>query len=128
MIYLYIVIMKKIFIFLILLFSSLLFSNQIKIVYPNGGETFFLNKDMETIKWTADKEVGDVVIILYQNGIKLFEIQKIVKSKPNLNIQSFLWRYTPQIKEGSGYRIRIRSLKDFSINDFSDIDFSIKRK
>ncbi len=120
--------MKKIIILLILLFSSLLFSNQIKIVYPNGGETFFLNKDMETIKWTADKGIGDVVIILYQNGIKLFEIQKIVKSNPNMNIQGFLWRYTPQIKEGQGYRIRIRSLKDFSINDFSDIDFSIKRK
>ncbi len=120
--------MKKTFILFFLLFGASIFSEQIKILYPNGGEKIFLNKDIETIKWTADKNIGDVVILLYQNGIKLFEIQSVIKTDPILANQTFFWKYTPQIKEGNGYRIRIRSLKDLSINDFSDVDFSIIRK
>ena len=111
-----------------MLFTVVILPEKIKILYPNGGETLFSNKNIENIKWSADKEIGDVVILLYQNGIKLFEIQKVVRLNPNINIQSYLWKYIPKLKAGKGFRIRIRSLKDLTINDFSDFDFTIKSK
>jgi hypothetical protein len=104
------------------------YASPIKVIYPNGGENIFFNKDVEIIRWKTDKDVGDFVIILYRNGVKLFEIKKMVRVNPNNSIQTFMWRYSPMIKEGGGYRIRIRSLKDLSLNDFSDMDFTVKRK
>jgi len=123
--------MKKIIIIFFMLsvcISGVTYASSIKVIYPNGGENIFFNKDVEIIRWKTDKDVGDFVIILYRKGVKLFEIKKMVRVNPNNNIQTFMWRYSSMIKEGGGYRIRIRSLKDLSLNDFSDMDFTVKRK
>jgi hypothetical protein len=120
--------MRKIFILFFLLSEVVLFSTPIRVLYPNGGETVFFQRDTEIIRWEADKSVGDVVILLYRSGIKLFEIKKVVKNNPNTRIQQFEWHYSPNFKDGKGYRIRIRSLKNLALNDFSDMDFTIKHK
>jgi len=120
--------MGKIFILFCLLSGIVLSASPMKVLYPNGGETVFFQKDVELIKWQADRNDGDAVILLYRNGIKLFEIEKIVKLDPNKRIQTFVWRYSAKFKEGNGYRIRIRSLKNLALNDFSDRDFIIKHK
>ncbi len=120
--------MKKLVILFFLLSSVTLFGKELKILYPNGGERIFLNRNTETIRWKADKSVGEIVILLYRKGVKLFEIKNNVKTDPTKAIQTFIWRFDPKLKEGDGYRIRIRSLKNLSINDFSDRDFLIARK
>jgi len=43
------------------------------------------------------------------------------------NTGDFKWKISPTLPDGNNYRIRIRSLNDLSINDFSDADFSITR-
>ncbi len=108
--------------------AGVTYASPIKVIYPNGGEKIFFNKDVEIIKWKTDKNVDEFVIILYKNGVKLFEIKDIIKVDSNNMIKTFMWRYSPVIKEGGGYRVRIRSLKDLSLNDFSDMDFNVKRK
>jgi hypothetical protein len=102
-----------------LLGISILHAGNIKVIYPNGGETLKLNSTVN-IRWTSSGVPGKVVIVLYRGGIKFRTI-----SPGAQNTGIFNWRITGNIPAGDRYRIRIRSAKDLSVNDFSDFDFRI---
>ena len=102
-----------------LLALSILQAGNIKVIYPNGGETLRLNS-MVNIRWASSGVQGKVVIVLYRGGIKF---HTIAAGAQNTGI--FNWRITGNIPAGNQYRIRIRSAADLTVNDFSDFDFKI---
>jgi hypothetical protein len=93
-----------------------------KVIYPNGGEILYANTQV-TIKWAPPGENDGVVIVLYKKGIKFITIAQGVK-----NSGEYMWKIPADIPLGKEYRIRIRMVKDLSVNDFSDRDFEIARK
>jgi hypothetical protein len=101
--------------------GSILYAGWIKVLYPNGGEALKINSSIR-IKWQSKDLNGKVVIVLYKKGIK-----HSVISKQTDNSGKFLWKIPRDLPEGNDYRIRIRALKDLSVNDFSDRNFTIKK-
>lgn len=100
--------------------GSLLYAGWIKVLYPNGGEVLKTNSSIR-IKWQSKGLNGKVVIVLYKKGIKYAVISKQTDNKG-----MFPWEIPRHLPEGNDYRIRIRSLKDLAVNDFSDRNFTIK--
>ena len=98
----------------------LLYGASIKVLAPNGGEILTIG-GRTAVKWQSTGVNGNVVIVLYKKGIK-----HSVISKQTENSGRFNWLIPRNLPEGGDYRIRIRSLKDLSINDFSDRDFTIR--
>jgi len=106
----------------LILAASLLFgAGAIKVLSPNGGEVLKIGGQTQ-IKWQSTGISGKVVIILYKRGIK-----HSVIARETLNTGISNWAIPANLPEGTDYRIRVRSLRDLSINDFSDRDFTIKK-
>ena len=120
--------MKRIIIFptiLLMLFLSSISGKQLlTIVSPNGGEKLSSGSNIQ-IKWKYDDQssANGIILILYRDGIKFLTI-----SKSTADSGLFLWKIPENIPSGGKYRIRIRSTRDLSLNDFSDGDFSIMKK
>ena len=102
--------------------NNLLYPRSLKILYPNGDEIITTNIPL-IIRWQTGEIPGKVIIILYKNGLKY---HTITPRTDNTGI--FPWPIPVKIPEGNKYRLRIRSLNDLSINDFSDRDFKISKK
>ncbi len=119
--------------FVILILSLLFFSSNIfseiqnlKIISPNGGELFFTNSNL-LIKWRYplnNSSEQKFVITLYKNGINLFTISKI----SDYNGGKLIWHIPGNFQTGDDFRIRIRLKENLAVNDFSDSDFSIKKR
>jgi hypothetical protein len=107
--------------FLLVMASAPAAGASITVLYPNGGEILKSNSSV-TIKWQSTGVDGKVVIVLYKKGIK-----HAVISGQTDNNGSFPWKIPGTLPEGNDYRIRIRWLKNLSINDFSDRNFTIKK-
>ncbi|UCH97216.1 MAG: hypothetical protein JSV88_10295 [Candidatus Aminicenantes bacterium] len=105
----------------LLLVGSILYAGWIKVLYPNGGEVLKINSSIH-IKWQSKDLNGKVVIVLYKKGIK-----HSVISEETDNSGKFLWKIPERLPEANDYRVRIRALKDLSVNDFSDRNFTIKK-
>lgn len=98
---------------------------KVEVISPNGGEITFVNSDI-VIKWIYTSKHSDnpiFVIILYKNGIKFFTI-----SRGTGNNGSFIWHIPEDFQTGKDFRVRIRIKDNLSINDFSDNNFTIKKK
>jgi Kre9/KNH-like N-terminal Ig-like domain len=95
---------------------------SVKILYPNGGESLKAGSEV-IVKWQSMGLATNekVVLILYKQGIKHSVIAKQIP-----NVGSFRWKIPVAMGKGNHYRIRIRALKDLSVNDFSDRNFNIK--
>lgn len=107
--------------FFLAMASNLVAKTSITVVSPNGGEILKRNSSV-IIKWRSTGVDGKVVIVLYKKGIK-----HSVISRQTDNKGSFPWKIPGTLPEGNDYRIRIRWLKNLSINDFSDRNFTIKK-
>lgn len=94
---------------------------SIKVMYPNGGEKLQAGQTV-SIKWQSRGVQGPVVIVLYKKGIKH---KVIARQAPNRGV--FSWRIPRNVPKGNDFRIRIRSLKNLAVNDFSDRNFTIKK-
>jgi hypothetical protein len=95
---------------------------QVKILYPNGGEILKVNTTIQ-IKWSSSSGPnGKVILVLYKKGIKHSLI-----SKGTADTGRFTWKIPGKLPQATDYRIRIRLANNLSINDFSDRDFTIKR-
>lgn len=90
------------------------------VLQPNGGEVLPIGRATD-IKWRSRGVDGKIVLILYKKGIKH---SVIAGQAPNNG--RFRWHISNSIPPGNNYRIRIRSINNLSINDFSDRDFAIK--
>ncbi len=106
---------------LMLAAGILLGAGTLKVLSPNGGEILKTGSQVR-INWQSMGVQGKVVIILYKQGIKH---SVITKETPNSGI--FNWKIPPNLPAGTNYRIRLRSLRDLSVNDFSDRDFTIEK-
>jgi hypothetical protein len=103
----------------LMLFFGTMTAGNLRIISPNGGEILSKTKPVQ-IKWEAPAVDGKVLITLYKKGIK---ISTITIGTPNTG--EYKWRIPAQIVPHENYRIRIRSIQNLGINDFSDKDFAI---
>lgn len=104
---------------LILLLAGALTAENLQIISPNGGE-FLSKKESVHVRWNSAGLSGKVVITLYKKGM----IDLII-SNGAPNTGKFTWRIPPRTIPNNNYRIRIRSINNLAVNDFSDKDFSI---
>ncbi|MEL7377930.1 MAG: Ser-Thr-rich GPI-anchored membrane family protein, partial [Bacteroidota bacterium] len=93
----------------------------VNVTTPSTSSVFSANLGY-TISW-KDNVDSNVKIDLYKGG--LFN-QTIVSSTPSDG--SFLWRVPANIAGGSNYQVKVSSLDDSRINDFSDGYFKLKPK
>ncbi|MCH7974313.1 MAG: hypothetical protein IH949_10580, partial [Bacteroidetes bacterium] len=93
-------------------------SNELIVTIPNGGESWQAGTS-HTINWT-DNITGNVKIELYDNGS--FD-SEITPSSPSNG--SFAWDIPVGIATGTKIKIKISSVDDASVFDFSDTDFEI---
>ena len=96
--------------------------SSLTVTFPNGGEVLYIDTLVQ-IKWMPPGNDNGVVIVLYKKGIKYLTIAQEAKDTGLYN-----WKIPTNIQAGKDYRIRIRLLKDLSVNDFSDRDFEIAQK
>ncbi len=108
---------------LLLLFALLLEAGErsIRIDYPNGGEVL-RRSDEVRILWHSIGVEGNLAILLFKGGEQYAVIADAI---PNNGV--FLWKVSPALPDSGQYRLRICSLRDLRINDFSDRDFAIKK-
>ncbi len=109
--------------FVVLALLSLLLAageRSIRIEYPNGGEILKRGSQAE-IRWRTQGVEGNLAILLFRNGE---QHAVIAASIPDSG--SFQWVVATSLPEDRRYRLRICSLLDLRLNDFSDLDFSIK--
>lgn len=97
-------------------------TGTIKVLYPNGGESLKVGS-ITTIRWQSQGLApgAKVIIVLYKKGLK-----HTVIAKQTPNSGNYRWNISPQLPKANDYRIRIRSVKDLSVNDFSDRNFTLK--
>jgi len=92
----------------------------LRVISPNRGEVWEKGKTYE-IKWASSGNPGTRVRITLWKGDSLYI--KIVSDTENDG--SFLWTISSSIPTASDYRVRITSLSNQSIYDFSDNYFTI---
>ncbi|MEJ2196147.1 MAG: Ser-Thr-rich GPI-anchored membrane family protein, partial [Ignavibacteriaceae bacterium] len=93
-------------------------SNVITVTTPNGGESWQAGTS-KIIKW-SDNITGNVKIDLYTNSG--FD-SEITPSTPSTG--SYTWNISAATTAKSDYRVKITSIEDASIFDFSDAIFEI---
>jgi hypothetical protein len=93
---------------------------SIRIEYPNGGEVLRRGTQV-AVRWRTQGIEGSLALLLFKNG----EQQAILANGiPDNGL--FQWHVATGLAESTGYRLRLCSLSDLRLNDFSDRDFSIK--
>ncbi len=107
----------------IMVVAGLAQAATLKLVKPNGGETWAPGSDQQVL-WTADGITGNVKLILYRNGSRLGRIAGGLSAGAG----TYTWT-TGQYEggtapEGAGYTIRVQTVDD-SLNDGSDAPFTI---
>ena len=119
--------MKRIIIFqiilLLLTIPSISGKQLLTIISPNGGEKLTSGTSVQIIwKYDDEKTANGIILVLYKDGMKFLTI-----SESTADSGLYLWKIPENIPSGKKYRIRIRSAKDLSLNDFSDGDFFIRK-
>ena len=117
--------MKKVLLFsaLAAITVGLVFSAELRIVSPNGGETDVCLGKTYPIKWTAMRVSQKIKLILFRNNDKMGAIAEGL----NAGSSPFNWQVGQGVSVvvGGGYRIRVRTM-DNDIDDFSNNPFEIK--
>ena len=91
-------------------------SNEITVVSPNGGESWLAGTS-NTITWTSNIS-EDVKIELYRGGTILYAI-----TNSTSNVGNYLWTIPDTLQFGIDYKIKISSVLDSNLYDFSDTSF-----
>ncbi|MEJ2196268.1 MAG: Ser-Thr-rich GPI-anchored membrane family protein [Ignavibacteriaceae bacterium] len=91
---------------------------EITVTAPNGGESLTKGKTY-FITW-EDNLSGNIEILLYKGGI----LQDLVENSTPSD-GSYTWQISSNLPSGSDYQIKIASLEESSIFDFSDAEFTI---
>jgi len=91
-------------------------SGNITIVRPNGGERW-LSGTSNIIKWTSNIN-EDVKIELYKGGSIFYTIANSASNSGN-----YLWSIPDTLHTGNNYIVKITSVLDSSITDYSDSGF-----
>ena len=91
-------------------------SNKITVVSPNGGENWLAGTS-NTITWTSNIS-DDVKIELYKGGTIFYTIANSTSNSGN-----YLWTIPDTLHTGIDFKVKITSVLDNSITDFSDSGF-----
>jgi len=95
-------------------------ARTIRIEYPNGGEVLTRGSRV-AVQWRSQGVEGNLAILLFKGG----EQHAIIANGiPDNGL--FQWTVATDLPEDNRYRLRICSLRDLRLNDFSDRDFAIK--
>ena len=108
--------------FLLLCGAILAHAQSLQVLYPNGGETLFTRSTVR-IQWTPVNPEMRIVILLFREGAQAAIIADDIPGSGG-----FSWKIPDQLQPGNHYRIRIRTLTNLLVNDFSDRDFSIRKQ
>ena len=92
----------------------------LRIEQPNGGDTLHAGIEAQ-VRWLSVGVEGPVAILLFKGGE-----QHAVIAAEAPNIGFYRWQVPAALPDGGQYRLRICSLRDLRVNDFSDRDFTIK--
>ncbi|MCH7974704.1 MAG: hypothetical protein IH949_12630, partial [Bacteroidetes bacterium] len=95
--------------------------NQVTVTTPDGGEDWQVGSS-QIITWT-DNLTGNVEIQLFKGGI--FQ-SSITGSTPSDG--AYTWNISNSLIQGSDYSIRVSSVDDGNIFDFSDADFTLSNE
>ncbi|MEJ2195947.1 MAG: Ser-Thr-rich GPI-anchored membrane family protein, partial [Ignavibacteriaceae bacterium] len=93
-------------------------AHQIIVETPNGGESWQAGSD-QTISW-SDNLTGNVEIQLFKGGVFHSQITNSTLSNGN-----FTWHLSPGLPSGTNYKVKIVSVEDVIVFDFSDDNFEI---
>ena len=107
-----------------LLLLALLLSageRNILIEFPNGGEVLRSGGEVR-VRWRSLGISGDLAILLFRGGE---QCAIIAESAPDRGF--FQWKISAALPDSGRYRLRICSLRDLRVNDFSDRDFAIHK-
>jgi hypothetical protein len=94
---------------------------SIRIEFPNGGEVLKCGSQVG-VHWRSQGVEGNLAILLFK-GSEQHAV--IAASVPDSGF--FQWTVPASLPEGIQYRLRICSLRDLRLNDFSDRDFAIRK-
>ena len=96
-------------------------NDEIKIVSPNGGENWMAGTP-NAITWTYNIN-DDIKIDLYKGGSLLYSLITTTS-----NGGQYTWTIPDTIQSGIDYRVKITSVANSEVNDFSDADFAIEKQ
>ena len=91
-------------------------SSNITVISPNGGERW-LAGTTNAITWTSNIS-DDVKIELYKGGSSFLTI-----SNSTSNSGTYLWTILDTLHTGTDYKVKITSVRDNNITDYSDSGF-----
>jgi hypothetical protein len=89
------------------------------VTLPNGGEVWEKSQQ-QIVTWNSTAIAGQVKISLHKNGSYY---KTIANSAPNTGF--YAWVVPSYVAAGDAYTVRVRSVDDTSIKDFSDQNFSV---
>ncbi len=95
-----------------------IFAGNIMVMAPNGGESWLAGSSQE-ITW-SDNISGNVKIELFKGGVFYSEMISSATSNGSYN-----WDISDTTAEGSDYKVKISSVENPALFDFSDADFTI---
>jgi hypothetical protein len=95
--------------------------NQITVTSPNGGEDYLIGSS-QIINWT-DNIIGNVEIQLFKSGIFHSSITTSTQSDGE-----YTWFISNSLIQASDYKLRISSVDDGSVLDFSDNNFTLSNE
>lgn len=94
----------------------------ITVLSPNGGENWEMG-DTQTITWSSQGVVGNIKCTLCK-GENYTEVLTIISSLPITN-EIIYWNMPTTLQAGEDYRIKISSLSNPNVVDYSDQYFNI---
>ncbi len=97
-------------------------SQSITVLSPNGGETWQMNH-LETISWSS-QGVNDFIKCTLCKGNNLTEVLTITEMYP-IDEESLRWIIPDTLEAGNDYRIKMASVNDPNVVDYSDQSFTI---
>jgi hypothetical protein len=116
--------MKKIYLalFLMVTFSGLHAQGFLNVVAPNGGE-MWITGCPAIIQWTSSNAGGAVKIELYKNDV----FYLVICPQAPAATTSFTWMVPASVAPASTYKVKVTSLANPAMFDFSNNPFTISR-
>ncbi|MEO0092472.1 MAG: S8 family serine peptidase, partial [candidate division WOR-3 bacterium] len=103
-------------------FTVVVQTPSITVTSPNGSE-YWMRGTSQNIRWNSSGVSGNVKIELYKGGSFYGTITSSIS-----NSGSYLWYIPTSLTPGNDYKIKITSVADPSIYDYSDNNFNIYRQ
>jgi hypothetical protein len=93
---------------------------SIAVLSPNGGGTWTQNQEV-IITWESNAIPGLVKVSLHKNGSYYKNIAVTTE-----NDGEYTWNIPNYVSAGNEYTVRVRSVDDTSIKDYSDTNFTVQ--